>query len=92
MQGYYVYVLFSQKDKQLYVGYSADVKRRLMEHNAGKSKSTQSRTPLALIFYEYYSNMEDAKRREMYFKTTFGKKALKVMLHETLVKLDYRHI
>jgi hypothetical protein len=34
--------------------------------------------------------MEDAKKREMYFKTSMGKKALKLMLNGTLSKLGYR--
>lgn len=36
--------------------------------------------------------MEDAKKREMYFKTSMGKKALKLMLNSTLSKLGYRPI
>jgi len=35
---------------------------------------------LKLIFYEAYLVKSDAQRREMYLKTTKGKRALKLML------------
>jgi len=81
---YYVYILFSLKDYQFYTGYSTNLKKRLIYHNTGLVKSTAARRPLKLIFYEVYSNKGDALRREGYFKTTAGKKALKIMLRETL--------
>ncbi|MDP1710535.1 MAG: GIY-YIG nuclease family protein [candidate division WWE3 bacterium] len=33
---YYVYVLESLKTKELYIGYSTDLKKRLAEHNRGR--------------------------------------------------------
>ena len=85
-----VYVLFSEKDLMLYIGYTTDLQRRVQQHNAGSNKSTKSRRPLKLIFCEHYIFMEDAKKRELYFKTSMGKKALKLMLNGTLSKLGYR--
>lgn len=48
------------------------------------------RRPLELIFCEFYRFETDARKREMYFKTTAGKKAVKMMLGETLFKLGYK--
>jgi putative endonuclease len=73
----------------LYVGYSSDLERRLMQHNSGNVKSTSYRRPLKLIFCEFYLHEEDARKREMYFKTTAGKKAIKLMLRSTLHSLGY---
>jgi putative endonuclease len=84
---YCVYVLFSLKDKLLYIGYSTDFEKRLDAHFKGYSEATAPRRPFILLFCEYYLVMKDAKRREGYFKTTAGKKALKIMLHESLVKV-----
>ena len=56
----------------------------------GKTKSTAPRRPLELIFCEFYLFEADARRREMYFKTTAGKKAIKLMLGETLITLGYK--
>ena len=83
---FYVYILQSLKDKKLYIGYSSDLKRRLKEHKTGGSKSTKSRLPFRLIYYEAHFSPKDARRREKYFKTDKGKSTLKQMLREALVK------
>jgi len=81
---YYVYVLFSLKDKKFYIGFSADVQRRLEEHNQGKNISTKPRRPFVLIYYEGHYSKADAQRRERYFKTTKGKATLKQMLRQSI--------
>ncbi len=86
---YCVYILFSRKDLLLYIGYTANIEERVKNHNDGKTKSTAPRRPLELIFCEFYLFETDARRREMYFKTTAGKKAIKLMLGGTLLKLGY---
>lgn len=79
-----MYVLYSLKDHQFYIGYTTDLARRFEEHSQGQSKTTAPRRPLRLIFCEFYIAEEDAKRREKYFKTSQGKRTLKLMLTETL--------
>ena len=36
LNNFFVYVLFSLKDKKLYIGYSTNLELRLIEHNSGK--------------------------------------------------------
>ncbi|TSA51024.1 GIY-YIG nuclease family protein [archaeon] len=74
---YYVYVLQSEADSKLYVGYTGDLRVRLRLHNAGRVKSTQARRPLKLVYYEACLNQEDALKREKYLKTAYGKRYLK---------------
>lgn len=81
---YFVYVLKSAKDQQLYIGFTVDVKRRIQKHNSGSVPSTKHRRPLELIFFEGYKIKGDALRREKYFKTTAGKRALKIMLKNSI--------
>ena len=85
-----VYVLFSQKDQLLYIGFTTNIEERIKNHNDGKTKSTAPRRPLELIFCEFYLFEADARKREMYFKTTAGKKAIKLMLAGTLLKFGYK--
>ena len=85
-----VYILFSQKDFFLYTGYTKNIEARVKNHNSGGTKSTSHRTPLELIFCEFYLHEEDARKREMYFKTSMGKKAIKFMLATTLEKMGYK--
>ena len=74
---YYVYVLKSKKDNKNYTGYTGDLRKRLTEHNEGKSVSTKNRRPLELIYFEGCLNSMDAKKREMYLKTTYDKRYIK---------------
>lgn len=85
---YCVYILFSLKDKLLYIGYTTNLEKRLEVHSKGYSKATAPRRPFVLLFCEYYISMKDAKRREGYFKTTAGKKAIKIMLRESLIEAN----
>jgi putative endonuclease len=81
---YYVYVLRSVVDRKLYIGYTTNLTNRFQQHQAGAVTSTKSRRPFELIFYEGYKSMEDAKRRERYFKTSKGKSSLRLMLQDSL--------
>ena len=65
---FYVYLLRSVKDKKLYIGYSANLKRRISEHNSSKSRSTKLRRPFELVYYEAYKAESDARKREAMLK------------------------
>jgi len=77
---YYVYILLSVKDKKRYTGHTHNLKQRFEEHQSGKVRSTKSRRPFKLIYYECSLNEDDAKRREKYLKTAYGKRYLKQRL------------
>ncbi len=84
---YYVYVLFCYKDNGFYIGYSTDLKQRLTKHARGEVTATKFRRPLLLIHYEYFINEFDAKAREEFLKSGYGRKQLKEILGRTLEKL-----
>lgn len=69
---FYVYVLKSAKDDKLYIGYTNDLKRRLVEHTRGLNTSTKHRLPLKLVYYEAYASQADAADREKMLKTSSG--------------------
>ena len=73
----FTYVLKSQKDDKLYVGWTNDLKNRILEHNSGNVVATKDRRPLKLIYYEACINKEKAIEREKFFKTGFGRRFLK---------------
>lgn len=81
---FYVYVLQSLKDKKYYIGFSTDLRRRIKDHNSGGTKSTKSRRPFRLLYYEAHHSEKDARRREIYFKTEKGKSSLRQMLRDAL--------
>jgi putative endonuclease len=84
---YYVYVLYSLKDKKFYIGFSSNVEERVKEHNSGKNISTKNRSPFKLLYYEYHLSKSDALRRERYFKQAKGKTTLKQILKDSLSKM-----
>ena len=88
---YYVYILFSFKDKGLYIGFTTELKNRLIHHASGKVTATKLRRPLKLIHYEYFINKEDAKAREEFLKSGYGRKQLKEFLKRTLSELKKKH-
>lgn len=74
---YYVYVLYSEKDKHFYTGFTEDVYNRLDQHNKGLVASTKYRRPFRLIYFEASMNLQDALHREKYLKTTYGKRYIR---------------
>lgn len=71
---YFVYILQSEEDKGLYVGFTSNIENRLRSHNLGRVKSTSHRKPLRLIYKESYSTRAEACEREKYLKSYRGSK------------------
>ena len=71
----YILRLYPQKLKirQVYYGYTKDLKRRIKEHNEGKSKYTKGHLPVKLVFYSAFEKMDRAKEFELYLKSGSGK-------------------
>ena len=84
LMSYYVYTLYSVRDGKLYTGFTADLKDRISRHNRGEVKSTVNRRPLHLIHYECFMNEKDARSREVFLKSGFGRDNLKKSLKRTL--------
>ena len=80
MGKYFVYVLKSLKDHQLYVGYTNNLENRIKRHNGGTEKSTRYRRPFELIYFEEYFSRVEAMKREKYLKTPAGGVELKKKL------------
>ena len=74
---YYTYVLQSEKDLKFYSGFTKDLKQRFDQHQKGYVESTRDRRPLNLVYYEACIDMNDALKREKYFKTYHGKMFIK---------------
>ncbi|OGG42938.1 hypothetical protein A3G50_00155 [Candidatus Jorgensenbacteria bacterium RIFCSPLOWO2_12_FULL_42_11] len=65
---FYFYILQSVKDKDLYFGFSSDLRQRVKEHNKGRVLATNKRKPLRLVYYEAYLSEKDARNRERQIK------------------------
>ena len=87
---FYVYLLHSTKDNGFYIGFSTDLKRRLSEHKRGASFATKSRGPWKLIYYEAYTEREDAEGREKFLKSGAGRRFLRAQLRHYLKRFPSR--
>lgn len=74
---FYTYITKSEKDGTTYIGFTSDLRQRIIDHNAGKTKSVKHKIPLELIYYEAYGSATPARKREIELKTnSFRKKEL----------------
>ena len=71
-----VYALKNKINNEIYVGISKDPNRRLIEHNSGKNRYTKAFSPWHIFFQELYDDYESARIREIYLKSSAGKRYL----------------
>jgi putative endonuclease len=69
----------------MYIGYTTNVQKRFKSHNLGRSKATKLYLPYKLIFYEAFLSRKDAKNRERYLKSGWGRRSMNKMLKNYLV-------
>ncbi|HRH23117.1 MAG TPA: GIY-YIG nuclease family protein [Candidatus Magasanikbacteria bacterium] len=81
---YYVYIIYSNKLKKKYIGYTEDLKNRVKQHNQRKVVFTSKGTPWQLIYYESFCNKLDAQEEERFLKTGKGRERLLFLLKNTI--------
>ena len=81
---WYNYVLQSKKDRKLYTGITNNLRKRLWQHNNGKSTYTKGRGPFGLIYCEVCHDEYDSRSREKYLKSGMGKRYIKNRLKRFL--------
>ena len=81
---YTVYILYSKKDKRLYVGCTSDITTRIIKHNNGHVDATKFRRPLELILTENFENKTLAFTRERFLKSLWGSREKKKILTKYL--------
>jgi putative endonuclease len=70
---YYVYLIESiDTADQRYIGLTMGLRRRLIEHNSGKSKHTSKYRPWKLETYLAFSSETKARAFELYLKSGSG--------------------
>lgn len=63
-----VYVIQSEKTKDLYFGYTTDLQKRIDSHNSGLNSSTKFGVPWIVVYTESYRSLKDAREREQTLK------------------------
>lgn len=81
----FIYILESLQDGKFYTGSTVDLKRRLEQHRSGKVKSTKSRLPVKLVYFEKLESELKARQREIFLKTPAGGVTKKVLVRDFLM-------
>jgi putative endonuclease len=70
---YTVYVLYSRRFNKIYIGQTANLEKRLFEHNSGLSTYTKRYMPWEVIYTEEYATRHEALNREKQLKSQKGR-------------------
>lgn len=79
---FFVYVLRSTSTREFYTGHTANIPKRLKEHELGLTRSTKGRGPWHVVHEEQFSTRSEAIKRERELKTGKGRDELKRILRE----------
>ena len=74
---WYVYILKSEDDSNLYIGSTNDLRRRVHQHNSAQVSSTKGRGPFTLEAYIAVKDKIKAIELEQYLKSGSGKAILR---------------
>ena len=81
---WYVYVLKSLKRNYWYTGFTGNLRKRFSQHQQGTGGWTKRHAPYKLIYYEACLDEDGARTREIYLKSTMGKRYLRNRLKRFL--------
>jgi putative endonuclease len=81
---FYTYAFYDKIRKVFYIGFTNDLKRRVQEHNSGKTQTTCRMADKLLVYYEACLSKKDAEVRERQLKTGFGRGYLRKRLKNYL--------
>jgi putative endonuclease len=87
--GGYVYILKSLKNGIFYVGSTNDLKRRVKEHNLGKSKFVRFNKPFELVFSQFYDDLEIARKVEFKLKSFKSREILEKIVKDGYCSLEF---
>ena len=76
----FVYILYSDKLKKFYTGYTADVFARLKQHNSGETPYTSRGKPWELVYYAWFPTKKDALEEEKFLKSGKGRERRSFLL------------
>ena len=66
---YYIYIISNTNNTTLYIGVTNDIERRVQEHKSGQIPGfTQKYNCTKLVYYEKYSDIDQAIEREKKLK------------------------
>ena len=75
MDEFVVYILYSEKFKKNYTGFTSNLIERFKSHNFLETKGyTPKYRPWTVIYVEFFNSKTEAIKREKYLKNRNGKR------------------
>lgn len=81
---YYVYAIYDKFSDRFYIGYTNDLRKRIIEHKSKQNFTTKRMLSQKLAYYEACVSKKDAQKREKQLKTGFGRGYLRKRLEDYL--------
>ncbi|MBS1633247.1 MAG: GIY-YIG nuclease family protein [Bacteroidetes bacterium] len=78
---YTVYILYSDRYKKHYTGYTSNLELRIKSHNEFGKDWTARYRPWKIIFTRDYSTKEEAMKNERWLKSGIGRDFIKMLPH-----------
>ncbi len=82
-----VYILKSLVNGRYYIGSTNNLRRRLFEHNHGKTKSISFTRPYELVFKQIYSSVLEARRVERKLKNFKSRRIIEKIIADRFINL-----
>ncbi len=81
-----VYILQSEKNATYYIGSTNDLERRLIEHNAGKTKSLYFLRPMKLMFRQQFDSLGHARTVEKRLKKMKNRHIIEAIIRDQKIR------
>ncbi|MBI2100624.1 MAG: GIY-YIG nuclease family protein [Candidatus Vogelbacteria bacterium] len=78
-----VYAICDRPSKEIYVGLTNNLERRIREHRRGQSFYTRRFRDFVVLYQEEYPDYRSARKREKYLKSGIGKEFLRSLISRT---------
>ena len=87
---HYAYIV-KCSDGTYYTGYTNDLEKRLLAHNAGKgAKYTRNRLPVEMVYFEEYEEKSEAMKREYAIKQLTREQKEKLISSKVLLPVKIK--
>ena len=80
---YYLYILYSKSEDKYYIGHTADIKGRLLKHNANHKGFTGKNNDWEILYSEIYSTKTEAYARERQIKKWKSRIRIQSLIEKT---------
>ena len=82
MEEFVVYILYSERFKKNYTGFTSSLIERFQSHNQLATKGyTLKFRPWVVIHVEFFYSKSEAMKREKYLKTGIGREFIQNLIH-----------